>query len=73
MRQGLGQMQRDGNVRADLDPEAAALGLETVVLALLMGLLQAGLGDGASADARRIAALEILDAALRPPSEPGGR
>ena len=59
--------QHDGTIRADLDPEAAALGLETVVLALLMGLLQAGLGEGATAEARRVAVLEILDAALRPP------
>jgi AcrR family transcriptional regulator len=60
--------QRDGNVRADLDPAQAALGLEAIVLALLMGQLMAGLGRAPLGEARRAAVLAVLDSALRPPS-----
>jgi AcrR family transcriptional regulator len=54
-----------GEVRRDLDPEATALGLETIVLALLMASLQAG--PEATAD-RAAGALAVIDAALRPPA-----
>ena len=57
--------QQAGTVHADLDPEVMALGVETVVLAILMGQLQIA-GDAPDADQRAQAVFELLDAALRP-------
>jgi AcrR family transcriptional regulator len=59
--------QRAGSVRSDLDPVAVALGLETVVLALLMALLQVGEPDPERTAARRASVVAVLDAALSPP------
>jgi len=56
--------QADGEIRADVDPAAIALGLEAIVLALLMAQLQTGVGP---ASERSLRAFEVLDAALRPP------
>jgi AcrR family transcriptional regulator len=58
--------QRDGTVRPDLDPATAALGLETVVLALLMAGEQAAAGAPELLEARAAGVVEVLDAALRP-------
>jgi AcrR family transcriptional regulator len=58
--------QRSGAVRADVDPEALALGLETIVLAVVMIRLQVGSPDEARFDARRRSVVAVLDAALRP-------
>lgn len=52
-----------GEVRADLDAEAMALGLETIVLSLLMASLATR--PEATAD-RAAGALAVIDAALRP-------
>lgn len=60
--------QRDGMVRRDLDPAVLALGLETMVLALLMAQLQVADRDPGLADARRAAVIAVLDAALTPPA-----
>lgn len=56
---------RAGELRADLDPAVVALGLETIVLALLMGALQSGEAPDSE---RAEAVLAVLDAALRPPA-----
>jgi AcrR family transcriptional regulator len=56
--------QGTGEVRADVDPVAVATGIETFVLALLMGYLQA---NPAGDDVRRAGVVALLDAALRPP------
>jgi AcrR family transcriptional regulator len=56
--------QRAGVVRADLDAGALALGLETVVLALLMAQLQVRDRDDHLAAARREAVIAVLDAAV---------
>jgi len=53
-----------GEVRVDLDPEAMAVGLETIVLSLLMASLQTR--PDVTAD-RAAGALAVIDAALRPP------
>jgi AcrR family transcriptional regulator len=56
--------QQKGEVRADIDPNALAMGIETFVLALLMGYLQAGQGE---MDERAAGVVAMLDAALKPP------
>jgi AcrR family transcriptional regulator len=58
--------QRSGAVRADVDPEALAVGLETIVLAVVMIRLQVVSPDEARFDARRRSVVAVLDAALRP-------
>ncbi|HEX4776405.1 MAG TPA: hypothetical protein VFW74_06515, partial [Acidimicrobiia bacterium] len=61
----LADAQRAGDVRADVDAAALAAGLESVVLALLMGHVQ----TGAARDATRAAGVvALLDAALRAPA-----
>jgi hypothetical protein len=61
----LADAQRAGDVRADVDAAALASGLESVVLALLMGHVQ----TGAARDATRAAGVvALLDAALRAPA-----
>ncbi|MGQ0803369.1 MAG: TetR/AcrR family transcriptional regulator [Actinomycetota bacterium] len=60
----LAAAQETGEVRADVDPVLLSEGLESIVLALLMAYLQAGVDP----DSRRaIAAFSVLDTALRPP------
>jgi AcrR family transcriptional regulator len=59
----LGQTRAE--VRRDIDAATLADGLETCVLALLMGYVQAGPSENAAARADGVFAL--LDAALRPP------
>ena len=59
--------QRAGLVRADVDPAVLALGLETVVLALLMAQLQVSDRDEGLEAARRAAVITVLDAAVAPP------
>ncbi len=55
--------QREGTVRADIDADAIALGLESIVLAILMS------GVHVEPDEDRVAGvLAVLDAATRPPS-----
>ncbi len=55
--------QRDGRVRADIDPEVLAAGLEAVVISLLMSLVQTD-GEVDSMHAR--GAIAVLEAAIRP-------
>jgi AcrR family transcriptional regulator len=57
--------QERGEVRTDVDPTLLSWGLETIVLTLLMGHLQAGVDPGSD---RALGALTVLDAALRPPT-----
>jgi AcrR family transcriptional regulator len=57
--------QEQGVVRRDLDPVVMASGLETVVIAILIAVLQTGVnpvGDRAEG------VVALLDAAIRPPS-----
>jgi AcrR family transcriptional regulator len=56
--------QEAGEIRGDVDPATTALGLETIVLALLMAQLQTGVAPSSE---RSVGALVVLDAALRPP------
>jgi AcrR family transcriptional regulator len=63
--QDLRAGQAAGTVRQDLDPDVMALGIETVVLAILMGQIQIA-GQAPDADARAQAVFELLDTALRP-------
>ena len=68
MAEELAADQVDGTVRVDVDPATMALGLETIVLSLLMGRLQAmDQADPAETELRGLATIEVLDAALRPP------
>jgi AcrR family transcriptional regulator len=61
----LAAAQALGEVRADIDAGLLAEGLESIVLALLMAYLQAGVEP----DSRRaVAAFTVLDAALSPPA-----
>jgi AcrR family transcriptional regulator len=57
--------QEKGEVRRDVDAALLSEGLESIVLALLMAHLQAGVAPDSS---RAIAAFTLLDAALKPPS-----
>jgi len=60
----LAAAQETGEVRADVDPVLLSEGLQSIVLALLMAYLQAGVDP----DSRRaVAAFSVLDTALRPP------
>lgn len=59
--------QADGSVRLDIDPEIMAAGLEAVVIALLIALLQTG-GLADSSQAR--GAIAVLEAAIRPSTPP---
>lgn len=60
----LAEAQRQGEIRSDVDALVMAKGLETVVLALLMGHVQSGAGDD---PARAAGVTAVLEAALRPP------
>jgi AcrR family transcriptional regulator len=59
--------QQAGRVRTDLDAGVLALGLETVVLALLMAQLQVRDRDDDLSAERRAAVIAVLDGALAPP------
>jgi AcrR family transcriptional regulator len=61
----LTQAQAASDVRADVDPAEVAVGLETIVLALLMAELQTGLTVEPE---RQAGVLAVMDAALRPSS-----
>jgi AcrR family transcriptional regulator len=56
--------QTSGEVRRDIDPDAIAMGIETFVLSLLMGYLQAGRGQSPE---RAAGVIAMFDAALKPP------
>lgn len=57
--------QREGDVRDDVDPAVLAAGLETVVLAILIAVLQTGVPIVGERTAGVVA---LLDAAIRAPS-----
>jgi AcrR family transcriptional regulator len=64
--------QAAGTVRSDIEPDAMALGLETVVLAILMAHLQIA-GSAPDAESRAQALFGLLDSSLRPaPGNTGG-
>jgi AcrR family transcriptional regulator len=58
--------QRHGRVRTDLDPKRAAIGMESITLALTMALLQ--LREDPNPE-REAGVAEILLAAFRPPAQ----
>lgn len=62
--EALTEAQTTGEVRADVDPKALAIGLETLVLALLMASLQV---HGVETE-REDGVTALFDAILRPPS-----
>ena len=59
--------QAEGSVRGDVDADTLAVGLETIVIALLISILQTG---GAADPVASAGVLAVLDATLRPPSGP---
>ena len=59
----LTEAQAASDIRADVDPAEVAVGLETIVLALLMAELQTGLTVEPE---RQAGVLAVMDAALRP-------
>ena len=61
----LAEAQAASDVRPDVDPAEVAVGLETIVLALLMAELQTGLTVEPE---RQAGVLAVMDAALRPTS-----
>jgi AcrR family transcriptional regulator len=61
----LAEAQAASEIRTDVDPAEVAVGLETIVLALLMAELQTGLTVEPE---RQAGVLAVMDAALRPPS-----
>lgn len=65
----LADEQGAGRVRPDIDPEQIADGLETMVLALLIGILQTG---GSPPPERVGGIMAVFDAALHAPVPPVG-
>jgi AcrR family transcriptional regulator len=61
----LAEAQAASEIRPDVDPADVAVGLETIVLALLMAELQTGLTVEPE---RQAGVLAVMDAALRPHS-----
>jgi AcrR family transcriptional regulator len=61
----LTEAQAASDIRPDVDPAEVAVGLETIVLALLMAELQTGLTVEPE---RQAGVLAVMDAALRPTS-----
>jgi len=61
----LTEAQAASDIRPDVDPAEVAVGLETIVLALLMAELQTGLTVEPE---RQAGVLAVMDAALRPSS-----
>jgi len=65
--QALRRGQADGTVRPDIEPDTFAAGVEAIVIALIIAILQTG-GD---ADPRSSAGvLAVLDASIRPVPAP---
>lgn len=60
--ESLREGQATGEVRADIDPDALARGIQTICLALVMSSVQ----TGAAADNAVVGVLQALDAMLRP-------
>ena len=60
----IAEEQRTGITRKDLDPERAAIGIESIVLSITMALLQ--LKEAPNPE-RELGVAEILLAAFRPP------
>jgi AcrR family transcriptional regulator len=56
--------QHDGTIRSDIDPELCAIGLETIVVALLLAIVQAG---GESDPRTSAGVFAVLDAAIHAP------
>lgn len=54
--------QADGSIRADVDAEHIAIGLDAIVTSVLMGILQTNHADAATSRG----VLAVLDAAIRP-------
>lgn len=74
LREGIAEQllrgQRDGDVRPDIDPMMVADGLETVVMAILIAVLQTGITPVGE---RAAGVVALLDAAIRPaPPAPAG-
>jgi AcrR family transcriptional regulator len=63
----LRHAQREGRLRPEIDPEAMATGLETVVISLLISQLQTAAVD----QERWVGVLAVLHAALDPPTPDG--
>jgi AcrR family transcriptional regulator len=63
----IAREQRDGMVRRDIDAFRIADGLETIVLAILIGILQTG---GSPHPDRGAGVVAVLEAALRAPPPP---
>ena len=61
----LRQGQADGTVRSDISADTLAVGLETIVVALLVSILQTG-GQAEPTSSRAV--LAVLEATLRAPS-----
>jgi AcrR family transcriptional regulator len=62
----LARGQIEGTVRSDVEPGVLAIGLETIVVALMIAVLQTG---GAPPDPTTSAGVvAVLDAAVRPPT-----
>jgi AcrR family transcriptional regulator len=61
--EALRRGQADGSVRADIDVESHAVGLEAIVIALLISILQTG---GATDPASSAGVLAVLRAAITP-------
>jgi AcrR family transcriptional regulator len=61
----LAQGQIEGTVRSDIEPQVLAIGLETIVVALIIAVLQTGGGLPDSTTSAGV--LAVLDAALRRP------
>lgn len=61
--------QVDGTIRADVDPQAIAIGLDAIVTSVLMGILQTNHADAETSRG----VIAVLDAAIRPfPLGPAG-
>jgi AcrR family transcriptional regulator len=59
--------QAKAEVRADIDPDQLAMGIESTVVSLLMAYLQSGRGRSPERAAGIVA---VFDAALKPPAPP---
>lgn len=64
--EALRRGQREGTVRTDIDPDLSAAGLESIVVALLLAILQTG--DGAIDPTSSAGVVAVLGDAIRPPS-----
>ena len=64
--EALRRGQREGTVRTDIDPDVSAAGLESIVVALLLAILQTG--DGAIDPRATAGVIAVLGDAIRPPA-----